>query len=261
VSVLIDLSKVARRQKVEYLHTLLPFLRAFRRRTGLPHKILIDEAHDYLPEPEGNELVDADLGGYVLVSYRLSDLAESIRTTPDAVVFVTCERDEAELATLASMCKRRGEGLDVKADALCDLATNEAALLPGSDESGSDIRRFRLIPRLTSHVRHRVKYLDMGVLDDQAFVFDGSTPGQARARTLREFMELLQTEPPPTIEGHLERHDFSRWLLDVFRDAPLAARVHDVEGRAGTEDSRDLATDISHSIRARYETTGEKGLS
>jgi hypothetical protein len=41
----------------------------------------------------------------------------------------------------------------------CDLATNEAALLPGAGESQGKVRRFQLAPRLTAHVRHQAKYL------------------------------------------------------------------------------------------------------
>jgi len=135
---------------------------------------------------------------------------------------------------------------------------NEAALLPGSAESGGEIRRFRLAPRLTSHVRHRLKYLDMGVMDDQTFVFTGNSHLGPRARTLREFMDILQTIPTSHLEGHLQRHDFSRWLLDVFRDAPLAAEVRAIERRTGVDDSRDLAADIAQFIRARYDTTTDE---
>jgi hypothetical protein len=42
-----------------------------------------------------------------------------------------------------------------------DLGANEAALLPGAEEAHGRVRRFQIAPRLTSHVRHRTKYLDM----------------------------------------------------------------------------------------------------
>ena len=48
VSVVIDLSKLVQRDKAAYVRTLMPFLVAMRRRTGLPHKILLDEAHYFL---------------------------------------------------------------------------------------------------------------------------------------------------------------------------------------------------------------------
>jgi hypothetical protein len=56
---------------------------------------------------------------------------------------------------------------------------------------------------------------------------------------------------------HLQRHDFSRWLADVFRDQPLAGHVRDLERRVATEDARDVAADIAQSIRARYETAAD----
>ena len=60
------------------------------------------------------------------------------------------------------------------------------------------------------------------------------------------------------IEGHLRRHDFSRWLGDVFRDGPLCTRLQAIEQRADTEDARDIAADIAQAIRARYETAADE---
>ena len=49
-------SSISRRcrttRRREYLNTLLPLLITLRRRTGLPHKILLDEAHYYLGGPD-----------------------------------------------------------------------------------------------------------------------------------------------------------------------------------------------------------------
>lgn len=254
VTLLIDLSKMARPDKVAYLRVLLPALGAMRRRTGLPHKILIDEAHYYLADPDGQQLPDPELGGYIFVSYRISMLAPSIRAVADPVVFVTQETNRDELAALGAMCRQHTLPLE----SLADLATNEAALLPGPEEAGGCVQRFRLGARLTSHVRHRQKYLDMGVAESQAFVFTGD--GHRRARTLREFLNLLLSERTQTIDGHLARRDFSRWLLDVFRDQPLAGRILDIECRAGSEPTRRLVDDISQTIRARYDTAEERAI-
>jgi hypothetical protein len=93
----------------------------------------------------------------------------------------------------------------------------------------------------------------MPVLDHQAFMFTDNGHRGPRAHTLKEFMGLLSAFPPERIKSHLLRHDFSRWLADVFRDHPLAGHVRDLERRAASEDARVLAADIAQSIRARYE--------
>ena len=104
VSLIVDLSKLSHHQKAEYLDMLLPLLVTLRRRTGLPHKILLDEAHYYLGGPGSNRLIDLELAGYVLVTYRISGLAPSILTSADAVVMVTRESDPHEAETLLRMC-------------------------------------------------------------------------------------------------------------------------------------------------------------
>ncbi len=256
VSVVIDLSRISHHEKAQYLNTLLPLLNTLRRRTGLPHKILVDEAHYYLGGEESDQLLDPDLAGYILVSYRISGLAQSIRETADAVVIVTRETDPREADALLKMCRPQPcAGVDPQV--FRRLASNEAALLPGSDESLGRVRRFQLAERITSHVRHRAKYLDMPVLSHHAFVFASGGRAGPRARTLKDFMGLLAALPPPDIEGHLKRHDFSRWIGDVFRDGPLRSHLRDVENRAGSEDARDVAADIAQAIRARYETADQ----
>lgn len=257
VSVVIDLSKMSHHRKVAYLNTLLPLLAMLRRRTGLPHKILLDEAHYYLGGADSGSLIDPELAGYILVTYRISGLAASIRGTADAVVMVTRETDAHEAETLLDMCRPR-PSVTLSAEVFRDLAMSEAALLPGAEESQGQVRRFLLAPRLTSHVRHRLKYLDMPVLEAQSFVFSDDGKAGPRARTLKELMGLLAALPSARIQSHLERHDFSRWVADVFRDSPLASHLHTIEARVGTEDARDVAADIAQAIRARYETATEE---
>ena len=254
VSVVVDLSKLPHHEKVEYLQTLLPLLNTLRRNTGLPHKILLDEAHYYLNGPDSTRLIDPELAGYVLVTYRVSALDPAIRMTSDAVVMVTRETDPEEARTLAGLCRPQ-PCATVTPAVFRDLGASEAALLPGADESHGRVLRFRMAPRLTSHVRHRTKYLDMPVIDAQTFVFTDDGRAGPRARTLKEFMGLLAVLPSAPIEAHLTRHDFSRWIDDVFRDHPLGVHIRALEGRVGGEEPPDIAADIAQAIRARYAVT------
>ena len=59
---------------------MLPLLSALNADTGLPHKILLDEAHHYPRRPRVlPALIDLELAGYILVTYRVSGLPQSIR--------------------------------------------------------------------------------------------------------------------------------------------------------------------------------------
>jgi len=254
VSVVVDLSKTAYQEKREYLATMLPLLAALRRQSGLPHKILLDEAHYFLSGDDLSRLVDPELAGYIFVTYRVSMLPAAIRHTADAVVIVTRETDPDEATTLLTMCRPQ-PCAGMSPEIFRDLSTTEAALLPGAAEAHGLVRRFQPAPRLTLHVRHRSKYLDMPVTDSQAFVFTGDGRAGTRARTLKEFTGLLAALPGDRLVGHLRRHDFSRWIGGVFRDRSLASHVRKLEKRIDTEDNaHDVAEAIAQAIRARYES-------
>jgi hypothetical protein len=165
------------------------------------------------------------------------------------VTFVTRERDRDEADSLLALCHPQPDEADF-VRTLGELETNEAALLPGAEEAHGVLRRFRLAPRLTTHVRHRSKYADMPVLDAHAFVFSDGGPGP-RARSLRELTMLLAAQPEESLSGHFGRRDFSRWMTDVFRDQPLAARLRQIESAA--VEPREAAELIVQAIRARYE--------
>ena len=91
MSVVIDLSHVAQPEKVKYLYTLLPMLAAIRRSRGLPHRIVVDEAHYFLHEPKVRELLDFTLGAYTLVTYRLSDLHPDVRNAVEVLILKRVE--------------------------------------------------------------------------------------------------------------------------------------------------------------------------
>jgi len=256
ITVVIDLSRLSHRAKRDYVGSLMPVLNSLRRATGLPHKIVLDEAHYFLADCDVAHVLDMELAGYVLVTYRVSALPDVVRGTLDNVVMVTRESDPAEIRTLLSLCRPR---LAESSDVFASLLTAEAALLPGPEEAHGRACRFRMAPRLTAHVRHRTKYLDMPVVETQSFVFDEDGQPGVRARTLKEFTGLLSVLPAERLVGHLRRHDFSRWLAEVFRDHPLAARLRTLEDGLNGDSPRDVAEAIAHAIRARYETGTDAG--
>ena len=256
MSVVLDLSHVSYREKVDYLNTLLPMLASLRRTTGLPHRIVVDEAHYFLHEPNVRELLDLDLGAYTLVTYRLSDLHCDLRKAIEGII-VKRTTDLHEVRTLLAMAGSKNAESEWRA-IFGGLAANEAVLLPGIEEAGGKLRRFQLTPRLTVHVRHKAKYVDLQLVEGQGFIFtDNGRAVGTPARTLKEFVASLRTLPLSVLEGHACRGDFSQWIGDVFHDHPLASDVRKVEQRYRLGHTRDLYNSLAESIQERYELSPE----
>ena len=258
MSVVIDLSHAPYQEKMDYMKSLLPMLAAIRRNTGLPHRIVIDEAHYFLHEPNVSELLDLKLGAYTMVTYRLADLHPSLRNAIECII-VKRTTEPHEHQTLMNMLQARC-GCPTTISNLASLGIDEAVLLPGMRETGGQCLKFKLFPRLTSHVRHKAKYLDVQLLVEQGFWFTGNGETIAGpARTLKDFLALLEIAPPDVQAGHANRGDFSRWIADVFHDHALASEIRKVEQRFRLGHIRDLAKSIAKLVQERYEFSPGRG--
>ena len=255
-SVVIDLSRLPHDEKLQYVRSVLPALNRLRRRTGLPHRILLDEAHYYLHDPDAPRLLDLERNGYTVVTYCASHLPQAFLAATE-VIIVTCESDLAEITALRARCTRC-DGIDSSAwTRLSRLGAGQAVALPVTEEAGGEMRLFTVAPRITPHVRHREKYVDVPVSAHRAFVFNGSGPAAHRVRTLRQFVNELERTPPPLLAGHLMRGDFSRWIADVFGDRALAEQLRAIEQRyrSGSRDA--IVPDMANAVRARYDLADE----
>lgn len=258
LSVVIDLSRLPHAEKTEYLEAALPALALVRRRTGVPHRIVVDEAHYFLGGPHAIDLLDLELGGYILPTYQVAALEPAVVRAADTII-VTLATDPREVRTLAA-----ASGGDIAdrtwASTLGQLDLGEAAVLPARDASDRMLRRFTLMPRLTPHVRHREKYLDVPVPSRRAFVFDAPDVSGAAARTLREFLDVIAAAPAEALDGHLRRRDFSRWIGDVFGDQHLASRVRDLEEQYRVGWAVDINDALARVVRERYDFPDTRSL-
>jgi hypothetical protein len=177
LSLVVDMSTAPRDEKPLLVRQLLEALNRLRRATGLPHRVVVDEAHYFLNQLKDPALFDHELGGYLLVTYRISDLSPDILRASEAVI-VTRVDDRRQALALLALAPGAGT-LSEWIALLADLAIDEAVLLPGTLETGGSLKRFRVAPRLTAHVRHRLKYADVPVGIEKEFVFtqDGRPTG------------------------------------------------------------------------------------
>jgi hydroxymethylpyrimidine pyrophosphatase-like HAD family hydrolase len=252
-SVVIDLSHRPQDEKIEYIRAVLPALNEIRHRTGLPHRIVVDEAHYFLQDAGARHLLDLDRNGYTVVTYWASRLPKELLSATE-VMIVTRESNPAEIEALRRWCSTCDQVDRSRWGLLGQLRVGQAVALPITEEAGGDLRLFTIAPRLTPHVRHREKYVDVPVTEHRAFVFaaNGQLSGQ-RARTLRQFVAIVEHAPAALFEGYLQRGDFSRWIGDVFGDYPLATELRALEERHRADTPDDTIPEVVAAIRARYD--------
>jgi hydroxymethylpyrimidine pyrophosphatase-like HAD family hydrolase len=257
-SLVIDLSRLPQDQKIEYIRAALPALNVMRRRHGLPHRIVVDEAHYFLHDADAHRLLDFELNGYTVVTYCASRLPSALLGATE-VMIVTCESSPEEVDALCRCCARcKQVDRAVWRRELGHVALGQAVALPITEEAGGGLRLFTIGPRLTPHVRHREKYVDVPVSEGRAFVFTEGPASGARVRTLRQLVERIERSTGAELDGHLRRGDFSRWIGDVFGDHALAAELRTHEARALGGDHPDILPELVAAIRGRYDLTDDE---
>ena len=254
-SIVIDLSTLTHEEKLAYVHELLPMLATLRRNSGLPHWIVVDEAHYFLNQPDVEQRVDFELAAYVLITYRPSHLHSELLRAVETII-VTPLTDPAEVRALTALCGAEGAEF-AWGEVLGGLGIDEAAVLPRIAADGRLPQRFTIAPRLTAHVRHRAKYLEVPMPAERAFHLHLQRPDfRPAARTLKEFVTMQQRLPVAALEDHAQRGDFSRWIAKVFGDQPLAAAIRKVEKQFRRGGVANLSEALIKPIRERYELTG-----
>jgi hypothetical protein len=256
-SVVIDLSYLEHHAKLAYIRSVLPALNVMRRRTGTPHRIIVDEGHYFLRDAVKHKLLDLDANGYTVVTYWPSQLSPDLVAATE-VILVTRESNRAEIDALRQHCTAC-EHLGASAwDVLQTLQIDQAAALPVTTEAGSNLQVFTIGERLTPHVRHRQKYVDVPVADAQAFVFHSNGRLRtSRSHTLRQFVMVIDDLDVTQADGYLRRGDFSRWIADVFGDRALARELQGYEREYVESLSVDAVVRIADAVKSRYELTEE----
>ncbi|GAA1654559.1 HAD-IIB family hydrolase [Nonomuraea maheshkhaliensis] len=215
-AVVLDLSRMPPPARDRYLGALAAPLRALRAARGLPHWVLIDEAHQSAAAP-ANPIHPADGEyGYCLATYQ-----------PHLLTRESHARMEWRIRLIAGgRCAVHGPDTDVP------------VIVPAA--------------RRTFHQRHLRKYTETTLSAERGFHFrtDAGRTGVI-ALNLRQFTAELGRCPPAVLRHHAAGGDFSRWIRDVHAAHDLAAEVRSIEEVLAADGDADLArarlTDIVHS--------------
>jgi hypothetical protein len=230
--IVVDFSRLPHGRKVELVEKGLNAIRDLRRRLGLPHWVVLDEAQ-YLLHREGvaDEVIGIEDRGFCLITYRLSWLRPSVRKAVDVLIAARTTLPEEVACVHAFLTEAFGGDTDATA-VLPHLPAGEFLLLHTEQTEPSRAVTFVPIPRETAHVRHRKKYADTVLPPDQRFYLlapDGKVV--AVAGNLNEFVQALATTEERVLAYHAMRKDFSRWIMGVFNDQDLGRAVRKLESR------------------------------
>lgn len=253
-SVIVDLSLIDTDEQAACTQSLLRDLAKDRKSTGLPHWIIIDEAHHALGMPgELAAILEDGQKGYCLVTYQPQVLEKQLCTAIDYVLALPGGRRLAgpdPISELERIC-----AMSIAA-CLTDANTGQAFLI--RLDSPREARLLALTPRRTAHVRHWHKYVQGRLQPWLRFVFrqpDGSTDGTAA--NVQEFCDLLHVVSPAAIAFHAVRSDFSRWIHQALQEDELSHMVRPIEQRfiGSSRDSNQIAAlrkDIVNVVLEHY---------
>jgi hydroxymethylpyrimidine pyrophosphatase-like HAD family hydrolase len=247
-SLVLDLSAMTMEEKVAYATIVLGVVTAVRSVTGLPHWLIIDEAHHVLPA-EGSsaaELLQPGAESLALITLAAKELSPPVRRLP---TLVASTETAAFQEGVQSVLGARGLPPTSPPFEGPPLERGEAAL--GWLEPEPRIARFRVGKRRVQHRRHVRKYTEGELPPDRSFYFRGPTSSlNLRAANLARFVELAEGVDEATWGHHLQQGDYSTWVRAMIKDAELAGEVASVE-RAGLPPG-ESRRQVVERIRQRY---------
>ena len=222
-----------------------------RERSGVPHWVIVDEAHVPLADDgAARRYFRADDPGWCLVTYRPELLDRTILRHVDVVIGRSGTTLDAGTAAILA------EVAGIPVGELADIRADRGEILVARRSHPGRVDLVTLPARSTAHVRHLRKYVDATLPDPLAFRFrwPGNGEAGAVARNVADLHEVLAT-CDAAIVGHHARHgDLSRWADEVLQDRLLASELVRAErsigdGTASVEQAR-IA--MRRAIRDRY---------
>lgn len=249
-SLVLNLSAMTSAEKVNYATKALGVVAALRSTRGLPHWLVIDEAHHLFPADgsQAAELLRPFGGPLTLTTLGLENLARAVWPRLNAVA--STER-EAFQAALHALGLDRGDsaGGVLPPPELIERGEALLALLDGPRPRAV---RFTVARRRVEHRRHVRKYTEGELPADRSFFFRGPRGElNLRAANLLRFVELGEGVDEATWTHHLRREDYSSWLRSMIKDPELADEVQRVE-RDTTSPPDASRRAVIKAIRSRY---------
>jgi hydroxymethylpyrimidine pyrophosphatase-like HAD family hydrolase len=253
-SPVLDLSALSRAEKVDYATKMLATIAAARGAIGVPHWLIIDEAHHVLPADgsSAEELLRPGTEAVCMITLTANDLSRGVRPLFNALASTDLDAFGAAVDALredGAPVGRLGEQAGLGKGG--PLERREAVIgWVGPDEVRAV--RFEVGRRRLEHRRHVRKYTEGELPPDRSFYFRGPRGElNLRAANLIRFRELAEGVDDATWAHHLGEGAYSAWIKEMIKDPELAEEVAAVEGTADLS-PQESRRRVLESISRRY---------
>ncbi|HEX6211947.1 MAG TPA: HAD family hydrolase [Methylomirabilota bacterium] len=247
-SLVLDLSAMGLAEKVTYATKVLAVVATVRSATGLPHWLVIDEAHHVLPAESSPaaDLVRPGAEGLAMITLDAAELAPPVRSLPNVIASTELAAFRAGVRTVLAARAGRPGALALDGPA---LERGEAAL--AWLEPTPAAVRFRVSRRRVQHRRHLRKYTEGELPPERSFFFRGPTNAlNLRAANLVRFAELAEGVDEATWAHHLRAGQYSVWVRQMIKDPELADEIATIE--AADVPPGESRRQVLERVRARY---------
>jgi hydroxymethylpyrimidine pyrophosphatase-like HAD family hydrolase len=229
-TVVVDLSLLSHENQDDYAEQLIDEVNRHRRATGLPHWLILDEAHRPFA-PQRSTRPELSVAGNCFITWRPTHLPPDVLNAIDIVVVLggresTNEVDDACIRFIADWLP------DLWSDPVWPPMSDDGGQQGVVFDRGTSIaRRIDLLPRQTAHVRHWHKYAEATLPAAGWFHLRdirGDPTGEV-ACNVSQLHRLLSCAPDLVIAHHAGRNDLSEWARQVLQDASLERAFREAE--------------------------------
>ncbi len=244
LDIILTLSSLAPGEQLNYVNQLLAAIQQVRDSAGVPHWVVIDEAHYFFQaQSPCLKYLSSPTGSFCLVTYRSSLLANEVYGAIGAHILTTTKVEEERY--FVTKILQAHDHVNMPAhDALDALELPRAGLLL-TNSPDTPWQIFTPAKRITRHAHHARKYADTRLPDDKAFRFiNAGDP--ITAHNMIEFHQAIQSAPLVSLRHHLIAGDFSRWVAEVIGDQQLARGLRKLERTTPAGATPDRAEILAH---------------
>jgi hydroxymethylpyrimidine pyrophosphatase-like HAD family hydrolase len=244
VNVVVNTVVLSLADRQRLVSEILVPISGLKARTGRPHWIIVDEAHQIFPAARGASLkLPHVFPAAIFITVSPESLSGDILKKIDAVIaFGRAGFDKLGGLRNSLGISARLQDAELHGDeALVWFCHRDSAVLPLNVESP---RQF--------HRRHTGKYAVGDVGEWHSFYFRGPhNKINLRAKNVCEFVNIIRRLDDETWEHHLRAHDYSAWFRNVIKDEELAREAENIEANPNLKPHESRA-DISRMVLSRY---------